>query len=156
MIIQQPISPRSANQKAAPPPPPPRSNTRSKQPPPQSNQRSQQAKNKMSSFRSKFNLPANEHPLECTPYFVFIFKLYFINQNCKTDYTLASGCYLYISESYVCIESLFSGNEAVKISEIVSMHKSKPGLLGKGTGGRIVLRNGKVGTICFVLSFFSR
>ena len=42
----------------------------------------------------------------------------------------------------ICIESLFSENQVVKLVDIQAIHKSKPTLLGTSTGGRIELRNG--------------
>jgi len=75
-------------------------------------------------FQAKFNLPVSERPVQYFP--------------------LASGCIIYLTKRLVCVESLFQGNQAVLYSDIAKLHKSKPGILGKGTGGRIELTNGSM------------
>lgn len=66
------------------------------------------------------------------------------------DFTLASGAFIYLSLSEdpkLCIENLFTkGNVVIRVAKIAALHKSKPGIFGKGTGGQIELLSGKV---CF-------
>merc|ERR1712110_469806 len=70
-------------------------------------------------FQTKFNLPASVRPTQYFP--------------------LASSCFIYLTKRLVCVESLFAGNEAIQLTNIAKLHKSRPGLLGKGTGGLIEL-----------------
>lgn len=75
-------------------------------------------------FQTKFNLPASVRPMQYFP--------------------LASSCFIYLTKKLVCVESLFAGNEAIQLTNITKLHKSRPGLLGKGTGGRIELQDGRM------------